>query len=61
MNGGGWGSVDGYLCVLARFEPSFKAVLRVGFEGCSVGSLVKKHFSLAWSRGIVRVEHVPGL
>ena len=61
MNGGGWGSVDGYLCVLAKFEPSFKVVFRVGLGGCSVGSLVGKHFSLASSRGIVRIEHVPGL
>ena len=61
MNEGGWRSVDAYLCILAKFQPSFKVVFRVGFgddEGCVVRNLVEEHFSLASNKGILRIEPI---
>ena len=59
INGGSWRSVDGYLCILARFQPSFKVVFRVGSEdneGCIVRDLVGEHFSLVSNKGILKIE-----
>ena len=61
MDGGGWRSVDGYLCVLARLQPNFKVVFRVEFEDCAAGSMIEEYFSLASGRGVVEIEYVPVL
>lgn len=55
-----WRSVDAYLCVLAKFQPSFKVVLRVGFEGDedTVGKAIDERFPLASRKGIVKIERV---
>lgn len=62
MGEGEWRSVDAYLWVLAKFQPSFKVVFRVGFgsgEDYVVGGLVDEHFSLVSNKGIVKIEHIP--
>ena len=57
VGGGDWKSVDAYLCVLAKFQPSFKVLFRVGFEGDEdiVRGLIGERFPLASKRGIVRI------
>lgn len=57
-NVGDWKSVDAYLCVLARFQPSFKVVFRVGFEGDedAVKKPIGECFPLVSMKGIVKVE-----
>jgi len=64
MNGGDWKTVDAYLCVLAKFQPSFKVVLRVGFkvdEDHDVIKLVGECFPLASNKGIVKIERSRGV
>lgn len=56
--GGDWKSLDAYLCVLAKFQPSFKVVFRVGFQGDEgvVRKLIGERFPLASKKGIVKIE-----
>ena len=58
MVGGDWKSVDAYLCVLAKFQPSFKVVFRVGFQGDEdiVRELIGEHFPLTSQKGIVKID-----
>lgn len=60
MNGGDWRSVDAYLCVLVRFQPGFKVVFRVGFEGDEgvIRGSLRKRFPLASKKGFIKIEHV---
>ena len=63
VNGGDWRSVDAYLCVLAKFQPSFKVVFRLGFQADEdvIRDLIMVRFPLASKRGIVKIEHVRDL
>jgi len=57
VKGGDWKSVDAYLCVLARFQPSFKVIFRVGSEGDEdVKKAIGECFPLVSKKGIVKVE-----
>jgi len=58
--GGDWKSVDAYLCVLAKFQPSFRVAFRVGFQGDEdiVRELIGEHFPLTSKKGIVKIDRV---
>lgn len=60
VNGGDWKSVDAYLCVLAKFQPSFKVAFRVDLEEDenTIRKLVEERFPLVSKKGIVRIECV---
>lgn len=62
MNKGGWGCVDASVYILAKLQPSFKVVFRVGFkdgEDSVVTNVVEEHFPLISNMGILEVGRVP--
>jgi len=64
MNKGDWKSVDAYLCVLAKFQPSFKVIFRACFEANEdhdVRKLIGEHFPLASKKRIVKIERGRGI
>jgi hypothetical protein len=60
VNGGDWRSVDAYLCVLVRFQPGFRVVFRVGFEGDEgvIRGSLREPFPLASKKGFIKIERV---
>jgi hypothetical protein len=61
MNGEDWKTVDAYLFVCSKFQPSFRVVFRVDFEddeAISMRKFIGKRFPLVSKKGIVKVEQV---
>ena len=61
MSGEDWKTVDAYLFVWSKFQPSFKVVFLVDLEGdelASIGRFVVQRFPLVSKRGIVKIEQV---
>ena len=64
MSGDDWKTVDAYLFVLSKFQPSFKVVFRMGFDGdeaIEVEKFIGKWFKLVSKKGIMRIEQVQSL
>lgn len=60
MGGDDWKTVDAYLFVCSKFQPSFKVVFRMDFEGgeaIAVRKFIGKRFPLVSKKGIVKIEH----
>lgn len=61
MDGDDWRTVDAYLFVWSKFQPSFKVKFRVGFEGeegDAMREFVERRFLLVSKKKIMTVELV---
>ena len=61
MSGEDWKTVDAYLFVWSKFQPGFRVVFRMDFEGeeaIPIRELIEKRFPLVSKKDIVKVERV---
>lgn len=61
MSGEDWKTVDAYLFVWSKFQPSFRVVFRMDFEGDEAvkgRKFIGKRFPLVSKKGIVKIEQV---
>lgn len=64
MDGDDWRTVDAYLFVWSKFQPSFKVIFRVGFEGDegdTMREFIRRRFLLVSKKKIMTVELVRNL
>lgn len=55
MSGDVWKTVDAYLFVWSKFQPSFKVVFRVDFEGDEAKHFIEHRFPLVSKKGILEI------
>jgi hypothetical protein len=61
MSGDNWKTVDAYLFLWSKFQPTFRVTFRVGLsgdDGDAVRAFIGKRFSNVSKKGIVAVELV---
>ena len=61
MSGEDWKTVDAYLFVWSKFQPSFQVVFRMDFGGeevITIRKIIERRFPLVSKKGIVRIERV---
>lgn len=63
IGGDDWKTIDVYLFVWSKFQPSFQVIFRVGFEGdeATMKDLIMECFPLVSKKRIMRIEQLQHL